>query len=58
MLVYIFKDEFKLIWETKNSKDMEEALDTWCLLALESGLKSVSYFVDIVQRYKYGIITY
>ena len=39
--VYILKDELKLIWNAKNSKDMAEALNNWCLLALESGLKSV-----------------
>jgi len=56
--VYILKDELKLIWNTKNSKDMAEALDNWCLLALESGLKPVIRFVATLQKYKYGIITY
>ena len=55
--VYILKDELKLIWNTKNSKDMAEALDNWCLLALESGLKPVIRFVATLQKYKYGIIT-
>lgn len=56
--IYILKDELKLIWNAKNSKDMAEALDNWCLLALESGLKPVIRFVATVQKYKYGIITY
>jgi len=55
---YILKDELKLIWNAKNSRDMKEALDNWCLLALESGLKPVIRFVATVQKYKYGIITY
>ena len=56
--VYILKDELKLIWKTKNSRDMAEALDNWCLLALESGLKPVSNFLGAVQSHKYEIITY
>ncbi|MCF8009203.1 MAG: transposase, partial [Halanaerobiales bacterium] len=56
--VYILKDELKLIWNTKNSKDMKKALDNWCLLALESKLKPVMKFVSTIQNYKYGIITY
>jgi len=56
--VYILKDELKLIWNAENSRDMKEALDNWCLLALQSGLKPVIRFVATVQKYKYGIITY
>jgi len=56
--VYILKDELKLVWNAQSFKDMKEKLGNWCLLTLQSGLKSVIKFVATLQKYKYGIITY
>jgi len=54
--VYILKDELKTIWDADSLKDMEKALDSWCKKALQTELKPVIKFVNMLQNHRYGIL--
>jgi transposase len=56
--VYILKDQLKMIWTADTLKDMEKALDNWCIQALQTELKPVTKFVNMLQKHRYGILAY
>ena len=56
--VYILKDELKTIWDADTLETMKEALDDWCIKALQTELKPVIKFVNMLQKHRYGILAY
>ena len=57
-IVYILKEELKLIWQTTDYLEMRERLNDWCQKAIESELKPVIKFAEKLKRRQYGILTY
>ncbi len=56
--VYVLKDYLKELWRYKYSKWAENALEHWCSLAYESGIRAVLSFAKMLKRYAYGIINH
>ncbi len=57
-VIYILKDYLKKLWRYKYTKCAENALEHWCALAYESGIKAVISFAKTLRRYAYGIINH
>lgn len=56
--VYILKDYLKKLWHYKYPKSAKKAIDNWCSLAYESGIRAVKAFAKPLKRYAYGIINH
>lgn len=56
--VYILKDYLKRLWDYRYARSAKKALDNWCRLANESGIRAVKAFAKTLQRYAYGIINH
>lgn len=56
--VYILKDYLKKLWQYKYPKCAEKAIEHWCSLAYESGIRAVISFAKTLKRYAYGIINH
>lgn len=55
---YVLKDSLKQIWQTRDPETARQALQRWCHLALESGLRPLARFVRKLLRHAEGIIAH
>jgi transposase len=56
--VLILKDTLKCIWQYRSRTWARKALDEWCLLAKTLSHPDVNKFVNMLQRYSYGILNH
>ncbi len=56
--VYILKDQLKHIWSYKSRTWATKALDHWCALARSLQNRTVTKFVNTLERYSYGLINH
>lgn len=57
-LVHILKDDLKKIWDYRYRAWAERALEEWCAIAYESGLRDLISFADKLARHKDGILNH
>ncbi len=57
-LVYVLKDQLKLIWTYRRPDLAERALNQWCALAEASGLRPLQTFAKNLLRHAGGIISH
>jgi transposase len=56
--VYILKEYLKRLWQYRYQAWAEKFLNYWCLLALELKNDQLNRFVDMLLKYKYGILNH
>jgi transposase len=56
--VYILKDQLKHIWSYKSRTWATKALDQWCALARSLENRTVTKFVNTLERYGYGLLNH
>lgn len=56
--VYILKDQLKHIWSYKSRTWATKALDQWCALARSLKNRTVTQFVNTLERYSYGLLNH
>jgi len=56
--VYILKDQLKHIWSYKSRTWATKALDQWCALARSLKNRTVTKFVNTLERYSYGLLNH
>lgn len=56
--IYMMKEQLQQIWNSTNYPEMEQKLEQWCHLAMQSGILSLQSFVGTLQRHKKGICNY
>lgn len=54
MTVYLLKDYLKKLWDYKYPRCAQNFLSTWCAMARESGIRSLTAFAKMLERYAYG----
>lgn len=56
--VYILKDQLKHIWSYKSRTWAAKAMDQWCSLARSLKNSTVTRFVNMLERHRYGILNH
>jgi transposase len=56
--VYILKDQLKHIWTYKSRTWAAKAMDQWCSLARSVKNQTVTRFVNMLERHRYGILNH
>lgn len=56
--VYILKDQLKHIWFYKSRTWAAKAMDQWCSLARSLKNRTVTRFVNMLERHRYGILNH
>lgn len=56
--VYILKDQLKHIWSYKSRTWAAKAMDQWCSLARSLKNRTVTRFVNMLERHRYGILNH
>lgn len=57
-LLYILKDYLKRLWQYRYRAAAEKFLTYWCQLALQSGIRQLYTFVNMLFKYSYGILNH
>ena len=56
--LYLLKEQLQSLWMLNNVKQMKSALEAWCELADESGLRYLKQFAKSLRRHCVGICNY
>ncbi len=56
--VMILKEKLKHIWSYRSRTWAAKALDSWCVLARSLNQPSVTGFVKMLKRHRYGILSH
>lgn len=57
-VAYQLKEQLREAYRETNSKEAEDLLDSWCMLADESGLKPLKTMAKTIRNHREGVLAY
>lgn len=55
---YILKEKFAMIWNYHQVGWAKRAIDNWIKIARESDIKGIKFFIKMLKKHEYGILTH